>query len=32
MNIDLIVDQNHNYRQAVQAAYEKAKREGVWMT
>lgn len=28
MNIDLIVDQNHNYRQAVQAAYEKAKSEG----
>jgi len=28
MNIDLIVDQNHTYRQAVEIAYEKAKRNG----
>lgn len=28
MNLDLIVDQNHSYRQAVEIAYEKAKRNG----
>jgi hypothetical protein len=28
MNLDLIVDQNHSYRQAVAIAYEKASRKG----
>jgi hypothetical protein len=28
MNIDLIVDQNHSYRQAVRVAYDKAMKEG----
>jgi hypothetical protein len=28
MNIDLIVDQNHSYRQALRVAYDKAMKEG----
>ncbi len=28
MNLDLIVDQNHSYRRAVEIAYEKAKKNG----
>jgi hypothetical protein len=28
MNIDLIVNQNHSYRQALQVAYDKEKTEG----